>query len=108
MFRLLRSGYLKRWLRYNALRKGLLGRQGPWMAVFVAGVALRQVNKVLKRGPMPVRFSEKLEPGATYVISHIVPPTRRQRRKASRAMASRAMASRATASRTSARGATAS
>jgi hypothetical protein len=87
MFRFLRSGYLKRWLRYNALRKGLLGRQGPWMFVFFASMALRQVNKVLKRGAMPVRFSEKLEPGATYVISHIVPPTRRQRRRASRASA---------------------
>ena len=44
------------------------------MFVFFATMVLRQVNKVLKRGVMPVRFSEKLEPGATYVISHIVPP----------------------------------
>ena len=85
MFRFLRSGYLRRWLRYNALRKGLLGRQGPWMFVFFASMVLRQFNKVLKRGVMPIRFSEKLEPGATYVISHIVPPSRRQRRRASRA-----------------------
>ena len=96
MFRFLRSGYLKRWLRYNALRKGLLGRQGPWMFVFFASMFLRQVNKVLKRGQMPLRFSEKLEPGASYVISHIVPPSRRQKRRA--ASAARTSARRATAS----------
>ena len=84
MFRFLRSGYLRRWLRHNALRKGLLGRPGPWMFVFFASMVLRQFKKVLKRGVMPIRFSEKLEPGATYVISHIVQPSRRERRKASR------------------------
>ena len=93
MFRILRSGYLRRWLRYNALRKGLLGQQGPWFFVFVATFVLRRVNSVLKRGVMPIRFSEKLEPGATYVISHIVTPSRRQQRKASRTSARRATAS---------------
>lgn len=63
------------------------------MFVFFASMVLRQFNKVLKRGVMPIRFSEKLEPGATYVISHIVPPSRRQRRKASRGGARRATAS---------------
>ncbi len=87
MFRILRSGYLRRWLRYNALRKGLLGQQGPWFFVFVATFVLRRVNSVLKRGVMPIRFSEKLEPGASYLITHIVPPTRRDRRKARRAAA---------------------
>ncbi len=96
MFHVLRSGYLKRWLRFNALRKGLLGRQGPWMFVFVVSMLARQANKVLKRGTPPLRFSEKLEPGATYVISHIVPPSRRQRRKA--AGAARTSARRAAAS----------
>ncbi len=85
MFRSLRSGYVRRWFRYNALRKGLLGRQGPWFAIFVLSVIGRRANAVLKRGEMPLRFSEKLEPGASYVITHIVPPTRRQRRKAARA-----------------------
>ena len=87
MFRLLRSGYLRRWLRYNALRKGLLGRQGPWLFVFVVSFVLRRANKVLKRGEMPLRFSEQLEPGVSYVISHVVPPTRRERRRARRAAA---------------------
>ena len=87
MFRILRSGYLRRWLRYNALRKGLLGQQGPWLFVFVATFVLRRVNSVLKRGVMPIRFSERLEPGASYLITHIVPPTRRDRRKARRAAA---------------------
>jgi len=54
------------------------------MFVFFASMVLRQFKKVLKRGVMPIRFSEKLEPGATYVISHIVQPSRRERRKASR------------------------
>ncbi len=84
MLTLFRSGYLRRWVRYNALRKGLLGRQGPWLAVFVLAFLGRRANAVLKRGEMPIRFSEKLEPGATYVISHIVPPTRRERRRARR------------------------
>lgn len=88
MLRLLRSGYIRRWVRYNALRKGLLGRQGPWLAVFVLGFLGRRMNSVLKRGEMPLRFDEKLEPGVTYVIEHLVPPTRRQRRKAARAATS--------------------
>lgn len=90
MFRLLRSGYLRRWIRYNALRKGLLGRQGPWFVIFVLSVLGRRANAVLKRGEMPLRFSEKLEPGVSYVISHVVPPTRRQRRKARKAARSAA------------------
>lgn len=85
MLRLLRRGYLRRWLRTNARRKGLIGRQGPWLAVFVLSMLGRHANKVLKRGEMPLRFSEKLEPGVSYMISHIAPPTRRQRRKARRA-----------------------
>jgi hypothetical protein len=87
VFRFLRSGYLRRWLRYNALRKGLLGRQGPWLFVFVVSFLMRRANSVLKRGVMPIRFNEKLEPGVTYVISHIAPPSRRQRRQARRASA---------------------
>ena len=87
MFRLFRSGYVRRWLRYNALRKGLLGRQGPWLFVFVVSFILRRANSVLKRGEMPIHFSEKLQPGASYLITHIVPPTRRQRRRARRAVA---------------------
>jgi len=87
VFRIFRSAYVRRWLRYNALRKGLLGRQGPWLFVFVMSFLFRRLNTILKRGEMPIRFSEKLEPGVSYMISHLVPPTRRQRRKTRRAVA---------------------
>ena len=84
MFRMFRSTYIRRWLRYNAIRKGLLGRQAPWMIVFVGSIVLKRANTVLKRGTMPIRFSEKLEPGVSYLITHITPPTRKERRQARR------------------------
>lgn len=71
-----------RYLRFNATRQGLLGGSKPWLAVFVLLRLAKQVNKVTKRGEMPLVFSEKLEPGASYVITHIVPLTRKQRRRA--------------------------
>ena len=84
MFRFLRSAYVRRWLRTNAIHKGLLGFQRPWLAVVAVGLLGRQVNKVLKRGPMPVLFSEKLEPGASFVITHLARPSRARPLKAKR------------------------
>jgi hypothetical protein len=79
---LLRRRYLMRWLRFNALRKGLFGGNSAWLAVLGMGIVLRAVNSVLKKGPMELVFSEKLEPGASYMITHLPPPlTRRQQRK---------------------------
>ena len=67
---------VRRRIRYNSIRKGLLARDRFWLTVFVLGLLGRQINKVLKRGPMPVLFSERLEPGTSLVISHLAPPKR--------------------------------
>jgi hypothetical protein len=69
--------FVKRYIRTNALRRGLIGRERFWMAVFVLGLMGRQVNKVLKRGDAPIVFSERLKPGESFVITHLVPPPKR-------------------------------
>jgi hypothetical protein len=82
MFRLLRSKYLRRTLRYNALRKGLLGRQPVWVVVLGLGLLGRAFGKISKRGPMPLVLSERLEPGQSMVIRHI-PYEKKSRRRSS-------------------------
>jgi hypothetical protein len=51
------------------------------MAIFVMGLLGRQANKVLKRGDAPVVFSERLQPGESFVISHFAEPGRGRRGK---------------------------
>ena len=63
--------YVKRTVRMNSIRKGLLGGSRFWLAVFAAGFVARWSGKVTKRGEMPVRYSERLEPGESIVITHI-------------------------------------
>lgn len=65
--------YVKRTIRYNGIRKGLLGGSRFWLTVFVAGYVARWSGKVTKRGEMPIRFSESLKPGESYVIRHVDP-----------------------------------
>lgn len=65
--------YVKRTVRMNSIRKGLLGGSRFWLGVFALGYVARWTGKVTKRGEMPVRFSETLEPGETLVIRHIDP-----------------------------------
>lgn len=62
--------YVKRTVRMNSVRKGLLGGSRFWLVVFGLGYVARWSGKVTKRGEMPVRFSERLEPGETLVIRH--------------------------------------
>jgi hypothetical protein len=81
MFRIFRLRVVKRWFRYNAIRKGLFARERPWLFVLGVGLLARQANKVLKRGVMPVRFSEKLEPGTSLVITHLAPTKSRGKRR---------------------------
>jgi hypothetical protein len=69
-----RTRFVKRYVRTNAIRRGLLGRDKFWLGVFVLGLMGRQVNKVLKRGDMPILFSERLKPGESFVITHIPEP----------------------------------
>lgn len=62
--------YVKRTIRMNSIRKGLLGGSPFWLTVLGLGYLARWSGKVTKRGEMPVRFSEKLEPGEELVIRH--------------------------------------
>ena len=52
--------YVKRTVRMNSIRKGLLGGSRFWLAIFGLGYVARWSGKVTKRGEMPVRFSEEL------------------------------------------------
>jgi hypothetical protein len=79
MFTYLRKGFLRRYIRMNALRRGLLGGSRPWLAIFVLGMLRRQMGKVTKRGEMPLRLSEALKPGESMIITHIAPKRRGRR-----------------------------
>ena len=83
MFTMLRKGVLRRYIRMNALRRGLLGGSRPWLAVFVLGLLGRQMGKVTKRGEMPLVLSEALKPGEALLITHIAPKRRGRRGRAS-------------------------
>ena len=63
--------YLKRTVRMNGVRKGLLGGSRFWLAMFGLGYVARWTGKVTKRGEMPVKYSEQLQPGEQLVIRHI-------------------------------------
>jgi hypothetical protein len=65
-----RLRFVRRYIRTNAIRRGLLGRERLWTAIFVLGLAGRQLNKVLKRGDAPVLFSERLKPGESFLVTH--------------------------------------
>ena len=65
--------YVRRTVRLNSVRKGLLGGSKFWLTVFALGYVGRFVGKVTKRGDMPVVFTEKLAPGEAYEIRHIEP-----------------------------------
>jgi len=62
--------YVKRTVRMNGIRKGLLGGSRFWLAVFGLGYVARWSAKVTKWGEMPIRFSEPLAPGEEVVIRH--------------------------------------
>ncbi|MDG2027500.1 MAG: hypothetical protein P8J50_10340 [Acidimicrobiales bacterium] len=62
--------FVKRTIRMNGIRKGLLGGSRFWLVIFGLGYVARWSGKVTKRGEMPIRYSEKLKPGESIVISH--------------------------------------
>jgi hypothetical protein len=64
--RAIRLYYLQR----NARRRGLVGGERKWLAVFAGFAVLSFLRTVAKRGPMPVVFSEALAPGDSILISH--------------------------------------
>ena len=79
MLTYLRKGVLRRYIRMNALRRGLFGGSQPWLAVFVLGLLRRQMGKVTKRGEIPLVLSEPLKPGEALLISHLAPKRRGRR-----------------------------
>lgn len=62
--------FVKRSIRTNSVRKGLLGGSRFWLVIFGLRHVARWSGKVTKRGEMPIRFSEPLQPGEQLVIRH--------------------------------------
>lgn len=83
MLTYLRRGYLRRYIRMNALRRGVFGGSKPWLVIFVLSMLRRQMGKVTKRGEMPLVLSERLKPGESMVITHLVPKRRGRRGRGS-------------------------
>jgi hypothetical protein len=79
MLTYLRKGVLRRYIRLNAFRRGVLGGSRPWLVIFVLGLLGRQVGKVTKRGEMPLVLSERLKPGEALLITHLAPKRRGRR-----------------------------
>ena len=63
--------YVKRSFRFNATRKGLLGGSRFWLAMFGVLQVAKWSGKVTKRGEAPVKFSESLNPGESFVVRHV-------------------------------------
>lgn len=81
MFPLNRAA-LKRLIRFNALRRGLLGGSKFWLTIFVGGWLRKRVQSFTKGGEMPIQFSEKLKVGESYEIRHMAPAKRRRKSSA--------------------------
>ncbi len=79
MFTYLRRGVLRRYLRLNAFRRGVLGGSKPWLVIFALSQLRRQMGKVTKRGEMPLVLSEALRPGESMIITHLAPKRRGRR-----------------------------
>lgn len=63
--------YLKRTVRFNATRKGLLGGSRFWLVVFGVLRLAKWSGKVTKRGEAPIQFSEALQTGESFVVRHV-------------------------------------
>ncbi|MDH4168124.1 MAG: hypothetical protein OEW42_00910 [Acidimicrobiia bacterium] len=53
----------RRYVRYNATRKGLLGGSKLWLGVYAAGRLRRFGGRITKTGPAPVVYSERVSSG---------------------------------------------
>ncbi len=65
--------YVSRTIRFNSIRRGLIGGSKFWLAVFSARFVGARIQGMTKRGDKPIRFSEPLAVGEKLVISHIDP-----------------------------------
>lgn len=79
MFSFLRSGYLKRVIRINATRKGLLGGSPMWRAVWVMLTLRKGWSKVSKSGEAPIAFTEPLKEGEAWTVVHVPEQSKRGR-----------------------------
>ena len=62
-------GFIRRWFKFNATRKGLFGNSRLWMWIFVLQQALKLRRKFIGKEPKVV-FSHTLAEGETLVIAH--------------------------------------
>lgn len=79
MFPFLKRSYIKRVVRMNATRKGLLGGSTPWRAVWVLLTLRKGWSKVSKSGDAPVTFTEPLREGEAWTIVHVPEQSKRGR-----------------------------
>lgn len=79
---------VRRYVRYNATRRGLFGGSKFWLGVLGLGYLRRFAGRISKKGEAPVVYSKPLESGHWAEIVHEKPrPTRRARRKGRKASA---------------------
>lgn len=79
MSRSLKRSSIKRVVRRNALRKGLVGGSTPWRAVWVLLTVRKGWSKVSKSGEAPITFTESLREGEAWTIVHVPEQSKRGR-----------------------------
>ncbi len=67
------GSYVSSTLRRHTGWRGVFGGSSVWLIMFVAQRLLRGSAKVMKRGVMPIRFTESLQPGESFLIRHLDP-----------------------------------
>lgn len=75
----MRRGHLKRVIKMNATRKGLIGGSPLWRAVWVMLTLRKGWSKVSKSGEAPVTFTESLKEGEAWTIVHVPEQSKRGR-----------------------------
>ncbi len=79
MFPFLKRSYVKRLVRMNATRKGLLGGSPLWRAVWLMLTLRKGWSKVSKSGEAPITFTEPLREGEAWSIVHVPEQSKRGR-----------------------------
>jgi len=84
-----RSSYVKRMVKMNALRKGLIGGSPVWRTVWVLSTLRKMWGKVSKHGEAPVVFTEDLDEGSAWTLVHVPEQSRHGRKLLSKPSAER-------------------
>lgn len=79
MFKIFRGAYVKRMIRVNALRKGLLGGHPMWRAIWALSAVRKMWGRVSKKGEAPITFSESLGEGEAWALVHVPEKSKRGR-----------------------------